>query len=265
MATAEARPTKRRAVVALWGAAAATVLFAATATVFAARHATLGRTLRLSPTGEFTGSAATSAGKRSVVRLPDSSIVTLGPASTIRYAFNGDGRAITLDGMAEFRVKHDSLRRFVVRARDAVVTDIGTEFVVRAYPTDSSVRVAVASGIVSFASSAFPDSGIVLHAQDVGGFGRSGKPAIISTDASAYRAWVDGRLAFDNQSVERVALELSRWFGVKVRVESPALARRRVSGQYTDPTLTRVLDALATSLGATYTQANGEITLRERR
>ena len=249
----------------MW-AAAATVVIAASTALLGIRHAIQTRALGAAADG-ITGSSATGAGKRTVVHLPDSSVVTLAPASTIRYAFNRTGRELTLDGMAEFRVTHDSLRRFVVRAGEAVVTDIGTEFVVRAYPSDSggSVRVAVASGVVSLASSASPESTVVLRARDVGGIVRGGRPVIVSSsDASQYTAWVNGRLAFDNQSLEQVALELSRWFGVSVRVESKALARRRVSGMYADPTLNRVLDAVAASLDATYTQSNGETVFRER-
>lgn len=251
----------------LW-ATAATLLIAAATAVLGARHVIPNRAppARVAA-GELTGSAATSAGKRTIVRLPDSSLVTLGPESTIRYAYTSTGRELTLDGMAEFQVTHDTLRRFTVRAAGAIVRDIGTEFVVRAYQGDSSIRVAVASGVVSLASAAAPESVIVLRARDVGGITRdaSGRPAIVSNiDALLYTAWVDGHLAFDDQSLEQVAIELNRWFGVNVRVETPALAHRRVSGTYANPTLNHVLDALAASLGATYAKSNGSIVFRER-
>jgi transmembrane sensor len=162
-------------------------------------------------------------------------------------------------------VVHDTLRRFAVRTRNAVVTDIGTEFVVRAYESDSSVRVAVASGVVSLASSASPNDRVVLRANEVGGFAKDGRSEIVrGADASRYTAWVGGRLTFENESLGRVAVELSRWFGVSVRVTSPALARRRVSGIYAQPTLNHVLDALAASLGATYTQSGSGIVFKER-
>jgi len=61
-----------------------------------------------------------------------------------------------------------------------------------------------------------------------------------------------------------VAVELSRWFGVNVRVASPTLARRRVSGIYVEPTLSHVLDALAASLGATYIQSGSNVVFKER-
>jgi transmembrane sensor len=249
----------------MWATAAAVVIAVAGGTL-AARRAIQVRTFR-AVDEKITGGAATIAGQRTLVRLPDSSVAILGPASTLRYTFNRGARDVVLDGMAEFRVVHDTTRRFTVRARNAVVTDIGTEFVVRAYESDSTVRVAVASGVVSFASATSPDGGgrIVLRANEVGEFGMDGRPEIVrAADASRYTEWVGGRLAFQDESLGRVAVELSRWFGVNVRVASPALARRRVSGIYAQPALSHVLDALAASLGATYTQSSSGVVFKER-
>jgi ferric-dicitrate binding protein FerR (iron transport regulator) len=154
-----------------------------------------------------------------------------------------------------------------VHAGNAVVTDVGTEFVVRAYSSDSGIRVAVRSGVVSLADAERPKNAIVLRANDVGGLAANASqgPTLVSSGhASAYTAWVDGRLVFDNEPLDRVALELSRWFDVTVRIESPTLGRRRVSGTYASPTPDRVLGALAASLGAAYTKSNGEVVFRER-
>lgn len=265
MATALPSSPRRRRPIVLWASAAAVVVAVAGSALFA-RRAIQVRTLRVVD-GKITGGAATIAGQRTVVPLPDSSVAILGPASTLRYAFNRGARDVVLDGMAEFRVVHDTTRRFTVRAGNAVVTDIGTEFVVRAYESDSTVRVAVTSGIVSFASATSPDGGgrILLRANEVGEFEKNGRPEIVrAADASQDSAWVGGRLAFDNEPLGRVAVELSRWFDVNVRVASPALARRRVSGIYAQPALSHVLDALAASLGATYTQSSSGVVFKAR-
>ena len=139
------------------GVAAAIVIAIAGGALYA-RRALQVRMIRVVDE-KVTGGAATIAGQRTLVPLPDSSVAILGPASTLRYAFNRGARDVVLDGMAEFRVVHDTSRRFTVRAGKAVVTDIGTEFVVRAYEIDSSVRVSVASGMVSLASATSADGG----------------------------------------------------------------------------------------------------------
>src|SRR4029077_18584465 len=104
--------------------------------------------------------ATTGVGGRLTIRLAASAVVTLGPVSTIRYSTTATGRSVAVDGIADFNVVHDATRPFRVRAKNAVVTDVGTEFVVRAYAADSGVDVAVTSGIalVSGGSSGASDS-----------------------------------------------------------------------------------------------------------
>jgi len=91
---------------------------------------------------------ATKPGERRTIRLDDSSTIALAPATRVRISGDSTRREIDLDGMADFTVRHDRRRVFVVRAGDAVTTDIGTQFVIRAYASDASVSVAVTDGSV---------------------------------------------------------------------------------------------------------------------
>src|SRR5262249_8014355 len=93
--------------------------------------------------------ATTGAGEHLTIRLDDSSIVALGPMSTIRYSASAARRTATISGIADFNVVHDAARPFRVLAKNAVVTDVGTEFVVRAFAADSGVDVSVTSGVVT--------------------------------------------------------------------------------------------------------------------
>ncbi|MEP6622700.1 MAG: FecR domain-containing protein, partial [bacterium] len=148
-----------------------------------------------------------------------------------------------------------------VRAKNAVATDLGTEFVMRAYASDSAVSVAVTSGIVSL-SGAVPAQSVKLVAGDVGRVDRSGQPrrdAIAS--AATSNAWLAGRLIFENQPLTQVVAELNRWFDVDIRVPDGPLSARRVTALYSTPTLAGVLDALTSMLGARYEQQGRVITL----
>ncbi len=57
-----------------------------------------------------------------------------------------------LRGVARFNVAHSLVREFNVRTKNAAVIDLGTDFIVRAYPADSLVTVAVGSGLVAVQS-----------------------------------------------------------------------------------------------------------------
>jgi ferric-dicitrate binding protein FerR (iron transport regulator) len=214
---------------------------------------------------------ATAPGERRMVMLSDSSVVTLGPATTLRFAVSHGRRQATLNGLAEFRVAHDARHPFVVRTESSETTDIGTEFVVRAYASDSSARVAVLSGVVSLAR-IVRDSTVVnavpaiLRMGDVG-IVRGRNPVVVSRAASAAEdsAWVSGTMSFDDATVQAVALDLGRWFGVDVHVDDAALAGRHVSAVYHDPVLADVLRALAAILDADYSQSGRVVHLRSKR
>jgi transmembrane sensor len=202
---------------------------------------------------------ATAAGERVTIRLADSSVMTLGPASSVRYAMSDTLRSVELVGLADFRVKHDAKRPFIVRARNAETVDVGTEFVVRAYPEDSAVVVSVSEGSVAL-------HGRQLTAGAVGRVARDGTITIDRpTDVALYSAWVVGQLAFANQPLTVVAAELSRTFDVDIRIPDAALAARRISGVYSDPSVNGVLDAITTALDARYERTGRIITLSPRR
>jgi len=207
----------------------------------------------------------TTAGQRLLVHLSDSSAVTLGPATTLRYDATGSRREIELDGLADFRVTHDASRPFVVRAGTAEAIDVGTEFVVRAYAADSTVHVAVTNGVVSLANRVGDHGRMTLRAGDVAiVHGTSAPLAVHDVAAATFGAWISGTLAFDDDALGDVARELGRWFDVDVRLADSHLAALRVTAIYNDPTLASVLDALSATLGIRYARVGRTITLQSR-
>jgi len=210
-----------------------------------------------------TRTLSTAAGERASIRLPDHSVVTLGPASTVRYRLGGTARDVELSGLASFKVVHDAARPFVVRAHNAITTDLGTDFVVRAYPGDSTVEVSVTAGLVSLAGATTAvRSAIELHAGEVGRVTLDGSATRADSNAAESRAaWVDGRLVFTDQSLRSVTAELSRWFDVDFAFSSETLARRRVTAVYNDPSLADVLEALTMTLGLRADRNDRVITL----
>jgi transmembrane sensor len=205
---------------------------------------------------------STRRGERHEIRFDDGSVITLGAASEIRYAFSARQRRVELDGLADFSVAHDSARPFTVRVRNSQITDVGTEFTVRAYPGDSHIEVAVRSGHIAWR--ARPDSSqqIDLGPGDAASIDSSGASAVRhGADLARYSAWMSGRLAFENQPLREVGAELSRWFDVDVVFSDTSVANRRVTAVYGDPALGGVLDALSATLGVTYKRSGRTVTL----
>src|SRR2546429_8326617 len=123
-----------------WGAIAATVVFVSGAAIWQLRHQPP------APMREV----VTARGQRAELRFGDGSRVLLGVASRLRFpASFGRTRDVELDGEAYFDVQHDAARPFRVHAAGTVTEDLGTQFVIRSYATDTAVRVVVASGRVA--------------------------------------------------------------------------------------------------------------------
>jgi transmembrane sensor len=206
--------------------------------------------------------ATTGVGERLTIRLADSSVVTIGPVSTIRYSASATGRSVAVDGIADFNVVHDATRPFRVRAKNAVVTDVGTEFVVRAYAADSGVDVAVTSGVVAVSGGGGASDSVELRAGEVAFVTANGRAAKrTGTSAQTLMGLVHGHLAFDDVPLSTVAAELGRWFDVQIRIPDQKLARRRLSAVYNQPTLSGVLDAITATLPMRYHRAGNVVTL----
>jgi transmembrane sensor len=208
--------------------------------------------------------AATKAGQRAMVRLPDGSQVILGVASTLRYpvAFRDGSREVSLEGEAYFEVVHDTQRPFMVHAGDLVAKDLGTEFAVRAYPEDVGARVVVREGRVAIRSaSAKAASEQVVAPGQLGRLGPGQEPTVEPADTAAWFAWIEGRLVFDGTPLRDALPQLSRWFDLEFRLADSALGEVPLTATLRTQPTTDALNNLAASLGMKQRQAGRIVTL----
>jgi transmembrane sensor len=213
-------------------------------------------------TPPMTRVATTGVGERLTIRLADSSVITIGPVSTIRYSSSATGRSVTLEGIADFNVVHDAARPFRVRAKSALVTDVGTEFVVRAYAADSGVDVSVTSGVVAVSGEGGASDSVELRAGEVAFVTANGRAAkVAGASAQTLMGLVHGQLVYDEVPLGTVAAELGRWFDVQIRIPDQQLAQRRLSARYNRPTLSGVLDAITATLPVRYERAGNVVTI----
>lgn len=93
--------------------------------------------------------------------LPDGSKVFLEPGSRITFeeSFDGPQRVVTLEGEAFFQVSRDTLRPFLVDAKDVVTKVLGTSFTVSAFPDQADITVEVKTGKVSVITGKMNDRG----------------------------------------------------------------------------------------------------------
>ena len=184
------------------------------------------------------GTYTTGIGEQRTVQLSDGSTVELNARSTIQVHLTEQQRDLTLvEGQALFRVAKDKLRPFVVRAGDAQVRAVGTEFDI--YKKQLATVVTVVEGRVETYDGA-DNSGsaaIVLSA----GEQLTVLPHIMTkptrTDTAVATAWVQKRLIFEETPLSDVAEEFNRYNRRPLTINDGDLEKLKISGVYssTDP------------------------------
>jgi ferric-dicitrate binding protein FerR (iron transport regulator) len=210
---------------------------------------------------------ATPAGGRATVTLRDGTQLTLGPATRLLVPadFGRRTRTVELDGEAYFTVVHDPARPFTVHARNAVATDIGTAFDVRAYVGDPAVRVAVVQGEVGVAAAKAADHNRPVQAGDIATVTDTGVVVRHGANVAAATAWVQGGLVFVDTPLRDAVQDLARIYDVDIVVRDSTLLSKRLSGAFNaDERADDVLTAVTFSIGARYQRAGRRVVILRR-
>ncbi|HET7553358.1 MAG TPA: FecR domain-containing protein [Gemmatimonadaceae bacterium] len=225
---------------------------------------------RASPSAETVAMRiiSTATGQRADIRLSDGSRVSLGVASRLRLApdFGERSRDVYLDGTAYFDVVHDSTRPFRVHTSTAVTQDVGTRFVITAYPGSGSTQVVVAEGAVTLrAPNDSAAHAIQLGAGNLARIAQAGTPVMVrAVDPAQYTAWMDGRLVFHDTPLSDVVAELHRWYDEDVRIGDSTLARLPLSASFDVESFDQSVRVITTVLPLRAVRRDGVVTLYRR-
>jgi transmembrane sensor len=197
---------------------------------------------------------ATGVGVIDSLVLPDSSLVILGPRSSLTVAANYgvSSRELTLRGQGYFDVRHDPSRPFVVHTAIADLLDVGTRFSVNSDPADS-LRVVVLGGAVAIRPAGQTEPRDTLSAQDRGAISLAGVLVVERQAATGGEdmAWMTQRIVLRDAPVARVAAELARWKGLELRVTDSAMRTRRLTATFATESRQEIARVLAAALGGT--------------
>lgn len=159
--------------------------------------------------------------------LPDSSLVWLNAASSIRFPsrFDEDKREVVLVGEGYFEIKHNANAPFFVKTANQTTRVLGTKFNINAYSNQIEDEVTLIEGSVEARS--LSQEAIIM---------KPGHRASIGTQityqqvdqASDYAAWRSGDFYFDNFSMSQVLQMLGRWYDLDVDVSS--VPSNRING-----------------------------------
>lgn len=144
--------------------------------------------------------------------LPDGSEVHLNSGSMLLYPekFSGKSRSVYLSGEANFRVKEDKKKPFIVKSNDFQVTVLGTEFDMLAYPEDSLVRVTLLSGSVEATYNNLAAYTLLSPNQQLVYNKMSGTASINHPDIEDVTAWQRGELIFKGATLREILNVMER-------------------------------------------------------
>ncbi len=141
--------------------------------------------------------------------LPDGSKVWLNAQSSITFptAFNGKERIVRITGEALFEVAHNTKQPFKVLTEKQTIEDIGTTFDVNAYTDEPATATTLIEGKVKV-------NGMFLEPGQ-----QSDGSHIKTVNTKRYTAWKNDDFYFEDDNIQTIMRELSRWYNVKINYE----------------------------------------------
>jgi transmembrane sensor len=159
---------------------------------------------------------STARGETYVVKLPDGSLVWLNAASSIRYPVSFTGmklRKVELSGEAYFEVAKDKVHPFVVTTRQLDINVLGTHFNVESYGDEPAVKTTLLEGAVNVSlRSATHLSQMLKPGQQAVYMGN--QLSVVPFETEEVMDWKNGKIFFDNESLETIMRKVSRWYDV---------------------------------------------------
>lgn len=163
---------------------------------------------------------STAKGETYMVRLPDGTKVWLNNASALKYPAtfsNLNKRSVELNGEAYFEVAKDQRHPFVVKTAEQEVEVLGTHFNINSYTDENSTRTTLLEGAVKVSLVNAILSKVIKPGEEVLNIQQQlqVRPANIK-DALAWRS---GYFRFNNETLESIMRQVSRWYDVEVVYE----------------------------------------------
>lgn len=229
-------------------------------------------------------------GSKSALTLPDGTRLWVNSGSKLTYDnnFGKTNRDIQITGEVYFDVAQNSKLPFIVTAGKIKIKALGTAFNVKAYPEEKIVETTLVQGLVEVVKEGNkktillkPSEKVVItEAEDI-------KPTndskdLISTaedkkltqeadsnvfinkniDTEKETSWKEGKLIFDREPLESLAIKLERKYNVHFSFADEKLKTFKYTGTFKDLSLEQIMEAMRFSSPINYTINEKEVVLK---
>lgn len=160
--------------------------------------------------------------------LEDSTIVWLNSQSTLRYpeVFTGAERRVEITGEAYFEVRKDENRPFYVESNGQEIRVYGTSFNVKAYDDEPVTYTTLESGVISLRQADGKSGEIMLSPGHQARYSREEQNIdmrVVNTETVTQ--WRHGRFVFEDQTLEEIMRDLSRWYDFEYKFADQETAK----------------------------------------
>ncbi|MDR1356337.1 MAG: FecR domain-containing protein [Tannerellaceae bacterium] len=208
-------------------------------------------------------------GTKTCVNLPDGSKVWLNGSASIRYPqpFGDAGRRVELTGEALFDISKGRPAPFVVSAGGMNIEVTGTVFNVCSGLDGGRTEITLIEGSVSLykPGNETNQADCILEANRQAVYDdESGAISLYDVNASSFSSWVTREFIFEKTSMEDIARELGRAFGVNIHIANDDVGKMQLSGRFTHrESLDKILSILRIPADYAYVrEEDGEIYIR---
>lgn len=231
---------------------------------------------------------STRPGSKSMVKLPDGSVVWLNAGSKISYNkdFGKELREVYLTGEGFFDVSKNKEKPFIIHTSSIKIKVLGTAFNVKAYPEDKQTETSLIHGSIEVTIRNRPNDKIILapseklivENNEVLQKEKS-KPATVKAvpviaaplvsisklkysqadSTVAETQWIYNKLVFRDESFADLAIKMERWYDVSIEINDPVLKQARLNGIFEKETIIQALEALRISIPFKYDQNGNNI------
>lgn len=204
------------------------------------------------------------AGQKTKIFLPDGSLAYLNSSSRIKYlsGFLGNERRVILEGEAFFEVAKDKTKPFIVESRTVETVALGTAFNVNAFDDSKVIRVSLVEGEVKVNQMGNKGETVILN---------PGWELVVVPETRSFLempfdleeviGWKEGKLVFNQATLQEVSQRLERWYGVQIQIKGKVPENWKVTTVYQNQTLKNVLTDLQYSKKFAYEIDESEVTI----
>jgi len=198
----------------------------------------------------------TTADQQREVTLGDGTIIHLNQHSTVTISekYMQEKREVFLEGEAYFEVAHHADLPFIIRTDYSEVEVLGTSFNVKSNMEAGQIEVAVLEGSVSFRDSRESEATqVILQKGEYGLLDIASRQ--ITTEnfgVENYLAWKNREFVFNELSLDRVCIQLNRFYDVTCEFEDEAIEHRRLTANFPNDDMENTLSVIAFSLHLDY-------------